>query len=121
MELTKDACLSGWGSVMDGRLPAYGVYGPERASEPINLKELVAVLLAIESFPAAVARSGLIPARCDNMVVVAVLKAMVFRSAALMVKLRRTVSLLSRLGCRLEASWLPTAENVWAEKLSRDR
>ena len=121
VELTTDACLSGWGAVMDRRLPARGLFGPGRAAEPINLKELVAVRMAIESFPAAVARGGLIRVRCDNMVVVAVLNAMVSRSTALMVELRRTVSLLSRLGCRLEASWLPTAENVWADKLSRDR
>jgi len=121
VELTTDACLSGWGAVMNRRLPARGLFGPERAAEPINLKELVAVRMAIESFPAAIARGELIRVRCDNMVVVVVLNAMVSRSAALMVELLRTVSLLSRLGCRLGASWLPTAENVWADKLSWDR
>ena len=121
VELTTDACLSGWGAVLDRRFPARGLFGPARAAEPINLKELVAVRMAIESFPAAVSRGGLIRVRCDNVVVVAVLNAMVSRSPALMVELRRTVSLLTRLGCRLEASWLPTAENVWADKLSRDR
>jgi len=121
VELTTDASLTGWGAVCDRRLPARGLFGPERALDPINLKDLVAVRLAVESFPAAVARGGLIRVGCDNMVVVAVLNAMSSRSPALMAELRSLVALLRRLGCRLEASWLPTAENIWADKLSRDQ
>jgi len=112
VELTTDASLTGWGAVCDRRLPARGLFGPARALDPINLKELLAVRLAVESFPAAVAQGGLIRVRCDNMVVVAVLNAMCSRSQALMAELRLLVALLRRLGCRLEASWIPTAENV---------
>jgi len=107
VELTTEACLSGWGVVLDRCLPARGLFGPESSAELINLKELVAVRMAIESFPGAIARGGLIRVRCDNTVVVAVVNAMVSRSVPRMVALLRAVSLSSRLCCRLEASWLP--------------
>ena len=101
MERITDACLSGWGAVTDRRLPARGLYDPDLSAEPISLKKLVAVWMAVESFPAAIAGRGLIRVRSDNMVVVAVFNAMVSRSAALIVELRRHVSLLTRLSCRL--------------------
>lgn len=121
VELTTDACLTGWGAVMDRRLPAQGTFGIDLADAPINLKELITVRLALESFPAAVAHGGLVRVRCDNMVVVNVLNNMTSRSLSLMHELRLLSALLDRLRCRLEASWLPTAENIWADKLSRDK
>lgn len=72
----------------------------------------MAVRLTVEAFPAAVRSGGRIHVRCDNLVVVHVLRNLTTRSPALMAELRRLVALLARLNCRLTALWLPTAANV---------
>lgn len=74
---------------------------------------------ASTSFPAAAARGGLICVGCDNMVVVSILNTMMSRSPQLNAELWLIEALQRCKNCRLEASWIRTAMNVWANNISR--
>lgn len=55
----------------------------------------------------------------DNQAVVYVLNAMLSASRPMMLELRKLEVLLSAIGVKLEARWIPSAVNRFADALSR--
>lgn len=99
-----------------------GIWAPTDRAESITLRELRAVrLLLSRHFAAYVTRPGVqkLLLHEDNQAVVYVLNAMVSASPAMMVELRRLEKLLKALGVTIEARWLPSAVNKFADALSR--
>lgn len=99
-----------------------GFWTAEDRASSITVRELRAVrLLLHRHFSDFVSdlRIRRILVREDNQAVVAVLNAMVAASPAMMSELRKLRILLHAMGVELEARWLPTAVNKFADRLSR--
>jgi len=120
MELDTDASSYGWGAVRDGLTPARGFFSLAMRHLHINHKELLAIRYALESFPAATG-PGVVRVRTDSRVVHGIINAMSSRSPRLMAEVRDLHQLLKSRDLSLESSWLASVENVWADRLSRDR
>lgn len=82
--LDTDASGSGWGAVLDNRAEARGCHGVDRNGLHINLLELGAVTLALQSFSHLITRGSIIRLRTDSMVALGVMRAGSSRSTALM-------------------------------------
>jgi hypothetical protein len=78
-------------------------------------------LLLQRHFAAFVAKSEIkqILLHEDNQAVVSILNGMVSASCPMMAHLRRLEVMLRALGVRIEAQWLPSASNRFADALSR--
>jgi hypothetical protein len=99
-----------------------GIWGTRERAESITLRELKAVRLLLQRhFAAFVARPSTkrILVHEDNQAVVHILNAMVSASRPMMAELRRLEVMLRVLGVRMEARWLPSAVNRYADSLSR--
>ena len=105
-----------------GLWEGHGLWAAKERAEPITLRELKAVRLLLQrhfaSF-AARAETRNILLHEDNQAVVHILNAMVSASRPMMAELRRLQVMLRVLGVRLEARWLPSAVNRFADALSR--
>jgi hypothetical protein len=99
-----------------------GLWATEERAEPITLRELKAVRLLLQrhfaSFVAA-AETKRILLHEDNQAVVHILNAMVSASRPMMAELRRLEVMLRILGVKVEARWIPSAVNRYADALSR--
>lgn len=120
--MTTDASSTGWGATWDGLVPARGYHADDRKALHINLLELGAVRLGLLSFvdflrePATIVRL-----RTDSRVAMEVINSGSSRSPALMQELRRLHKVATALGVTLRAEYLPSALNMWADRLSRTR
>lgn len=120
--MTTDANRTGWGATWDGLVPARGYHADNRKALHINLLELGAVRLGLLSFvdflrePATIVRL-----RTDSRVAMEVINSGSSRSPALMWELRRLHTVATALGVTLRAEYLPSALNLWADRLSRTR
>eukprot|EP00170_Pyropia_yezoensis_P004852 contig_19736_g4866 len=120
--LTTDASPYGWGGHLGSLLPAAGFFTLADREQHINLKEVAAVRLCLQSFGRDLIRpGGLLRVRVDNRVAMHVINGFTSRSPALMAELRRLHVVVASLGVSLKASWLPSVANVWADTLSRMR
>ena len=119
-EVTTDASPYGWGATNQRLVPARGFFSPAVADEHINLKELMAVRLAVLSYSHLFASGAVLDVRTDSRVTMGVLNAMCSRSPRLMAEVRRLHGTLEAMGVRVRASWLPSVANVAADRLSRD-
>jgi hypothetical protein len=91
-------------------------------AESITLRELRAVRLLLQRhFAEYVSREETrkILLHEDNQAVVYILNAMVSSSSRMMQELRRLQAMLHALKVRIEARWLPSAVNRYADALSR--
>jgi hypothetical protein len=98
-----------------------GLWDTEERAEPIT-RELKAVRLLLQrhfsSFVAA-AETKRILLQEDNQVVVHILNAMVSTSRPMMAELRRLEVMLRILRVKVEARWIPSAVNRYADALAR--
>lgn len=102
-----------------GTWEAKGLWDPVLRTKPITFLELRAVTDNLRSFTKYVSRGTHLKIWEDNMAVVYILNAMTSRSPALMEELRVLHHLLQRLGISIEAQYIPTAVNRYADRLSR--
>jgi len=117
-----DASTSGWGATWNGLVPARGFHGPKRRHLHINVHELAAVRLAVQSFLPLLRKDGtVVRLMMDSMVGVHVVNNGTSRSEAMMQELRTLHALCEREKVELRASWLPSSVNYLADKLSRHR
>jgi hypothetical protein len=99
-----------------------GLWATAERAESITLRELKAVRLLFQRHFAsyvAKAETKRILLHEDNQAVVHILNAMVSASRPMMAELRRLEVMLRALGVRMEARWIPSAVNRYADSLSR--
>lgn len=99
-----------------------GIWTAEERAQSITLRELRAVrLLLHRHFSAYVSDPHVkrLLLHEDNQAVVTVLNAMVASSPALMSELRKLRAMLASCGVRIEARWIPSAVNRFADSLSQ--
>lgn len=120
--MSTDASPFGWGATIQA--PEYAeardFWSSTERQEHINLLELRAVRRGIECFVVQLARRA-VRLLCDNAVVVSVINNGTSRSPALMAEQRELWRLADRHRITLQVEWLPSAENVDADRLSRIR
>ena len=113
-----DASDTGWGGVLNERLPAHGFWRLHQKGEHITLKELRAVRYTVETFlPHLRGRRVLLWE--DNQAVVAILTHLTSKSPSLMAELRRLWWLMDVNDIQLRAKYIRSAANIWADSLSR--
>jgi len=105
--VTTDASPFGWGATYKRLVPARGFFTPSLQDEHINIKELVAVHLALRSYAHLFPAGAVLDVRTDSRVTMGVLNAMCSRSRCLMADVRRLHFTISALRVRVRASWLP--------------
>lgn len=118
MDLDTDASSYAWGAVRDLVTPAQGFFALASRGSHINRKELLAIIYAIESFPTS--GPGVVRVRADSTVVMVVVNSLCSRSPTLHPDVIRLRRLLRSRGLGIEATWLASVENNWADRLSRD-
>lgn len=130
LTMHSDAADVGYGGTlgMDERAGSQGLWEGQGfwtqadRAESITLRELRAVrLLLHRHFAEYVSRPDVtkILLHEDNQAVVFILNAMVSASAPMMTELRKLEVLMRALGVRVDARWLPSAVNRFADALSR--
>ena len=130
MAMHSDAADVGWGGTLGPNLQAgspglwegQGFWSAKDRAAPITLRELRAVrLLLHQSFSAFVSspQTRRLLVHEDNQSVVSILNSMVSASKPMMAELRKLQRLLAVLSVRLDARWLPSAVNRYADALSR--
>lgn len=119
MDLDTDASSFAWGAVRDRGTPARGFFDLTSRGFHINRKELLAIIYAIESFPTA-SGPGVVRIRTDSTVVMAVVNSLCSRSPSLHRDVTRLRRLLRARGLGIEATWLASEENKWADRLLRE-
>ena len=99
-----------------------GLWEAKDRMESITLRELKAVRLLLQRHFAEFLKDPSVRhllVHEDNQAVVYVLNSMVSASQPMMAELRKLQALLVALGVRIEARWLPSAVNRYADSLSR--
>jgi len=119
-ERTTDASPWGWGGHWEDLLPAAGFFTMAQRSLHINVKEVCAVRFCLLAFGKQLAdRLGVLRLRVDSRVAMHGVNSFTSRSATLMTELRKLHEVVQLLGVTLEASWLASVANAWADALSR--
>jgi ribonuclease HI len=108
----------GWGAVLNGTVPARGFWAGRYRSLHITHLELIAVRLAVETFLEEL-RGRTVRLHEDNQAVVHLLHHFSSRSPALQEDLRALFWLLDSNSIELQAEYIPSKENVFADWLSR--
>lgn len=116
--LHTDASRLAWGGVLDGTVPAQGMWRGRDRGRHINYLELMAVYLSLQQFEGELQGASLLLWE-DNQTVVQVLTNRTTRSPELMHLLRRVWRLIDLAGINLEVRYIPTDENTFADYLSR--
>jgi len=96
-----------------------GHFAGASADWHINVKEVAAIRHTLSELAERVNPGDRLRVVTDSRVALHVTNALVSRSPALCAEVRRLHASAQDLGVTLEAEWIPTAENVWADKLSR--
>ena len=113
-----DASRLAWGGVLDGTVPASGMWTGRTRSRHINYLELLAVYHTLQAFaPQLEGQSVLLWE--DNTTVMHVLTNRTTRSPELMHLLRRVHYLIDSLGVSLTVKYIASEENSQADALSR--
>lgn len=113
-----DASPTAWGAVLNLRLPARNFWTPSERRHHITWLELRAVHLALQSV-APQLRGRHVLLREDNQAVCSILRTMTSRSPLLMAELRRLCYTLDTLNVTLCPRYIRSADNWWADDLSR--
>ena len=108
----------GWGAVLNGDVPARGFWRAKQRLLHITFLELVAVRLGVETFAHELAgkRVRLFE---DNQAVVAILRHQTTRAPEMMEELRRLFWILDSNDIQLYPEYIRSADNVYADRLSR--
>ena len=113
-----DASRLGWGGVLNGTVPASGMWTGRERGRHINYHELRAVELSLAAFRERLrGRSVLLWE--DNMTVLHVLTNRTTRSPELMHLLRRLWRIIDEAGITLTVRYIASEENSLADALSR--
>ena len=97
--------------------------GSHRKLAHITILELLTVRLTLETFieHCLIQQAEIVKLYTDNMVVMYTVSAMVSRSPLIMAELRRLYDFLKQEGLELQLHHLPSALNLYADRLSRRR
>ncbi|KAK3241341.1 hypothetical protein CYMTET_48882 [Cymbomonas tetramitiformis] len=113
-----DSSMMAWGGVLNLKFPARGFWPDEMRNWHITHLELEAVYKTVQAFlkelEGKVARLY-----CDNQAVVAMLSHFTSRNPDLMRRMRRLWLLLDLHDIELQARYIRSEANVWANNLSR--
>lgn len=116
-----DANDTGWGAVLEGYVPARGMFSPPEEVLHINEKELLAVIYGVLSFARSL-RAGLhIKQWVDSSVAAAQIFNWTSTSPIALSLLRILRRLLEDLGVSLSTQRLPSVLNLLSDRLSRMR
>ena len=113
-----DASHLAWGGVLDGTVPAQGMWTGRERGRHINYLELLAVHHTLAAFLDRLEGQSLLLWE-DNMTIVHVLTNRTTRSPELMHLLRRVWYLIDSAGIQLQVRYIASAENSLADALSR--
>jgi len=113
-----DASDFGWGASISGVNPARGFFGVEDAGRHITFKELFAVLQALVWFPTELGGRS-VSLLTDNQATMAVVNKGTSRSPLLMSLCRKIQALVHELRIFWRATYIRSADNVEADRLSR--
>lgn len=113
-----DASRLAWGGVLDGTVPASGMWTGRTRSRHINYLELLAVHHTLQAFSHVLEGQSVLLWE-DNTTVMYVLNNRTTRSPELMHLLRRVHYLIDSLGITLAVKYIPSKENSQADALSR--
>ena len=120
MTLYTDASMTGWGAYLDGHVRS-GEWTREQVSEHINVLEMRAVLLALQSLRELL-RSQVVCLATDNSTVVAYLEKQGGTRSHVLCALAIKVLLLCReIDLTMQVKHLPGSLNILADTLSRRR
>ena len=117
--LHSDACLRGWGGVLNNTTPARGFWNHHERKCHITELELQAVHNVVQSFLPHL-RDRHVFLHEDNMAVVHMLVHYTSKSPSIMRRLRHLWLLLDLHNITLKAEYIRSEANVWADALSRE-
>lgn len=120
MQMDADASGMGWGAVLGEMVENRGYHGTLRSGLHINVLELGAVTLAIESFRSYILHGTILKLRTDSMVARGIIHAQSSRSVTLMDEYRRVHTLCSGLDIELCFEHVSSALSERADRLSRE-
>jgi hypothetical protein len=109
----------GWGGVLNNTTPARGFWRPHQLQYHITHLELLAVRLTVETFLDDL-RGRRVKLFEDNQAVMYIINKLSTKSPEIMAELRRLWLLLDTNDIRLRAEYIRSAENVFADALSRE-
>jgi hypothetical protein len=110
------------GQGAEGYMEDSGIWTAREKMESIALRELKAVHLVLgQRIGVDVSRNGVrrVKLFVDNLGAEHIIRKMSLRSRAIMREVRVLQRLLENLGITLDPHWLPSAENFFADRLSR--
>ncbi|KAK3288759.1 hypothetical protein CYMTET_3776 [Cymbomonas tetramitiformis] len=113
-----DSSMTAWGGVLNLKFPARGFWPDEMRSWHITHLELEAVYKTVQAFLQEL-ESKVVRLYCDNQAVVAMLSHFTSRNPDLMRRMRRLWLLLDLHDIELQARYIRSEANVWADNLSR--
>ena len=113
-----DASHLGWGGVLDGTVPAQGMWTGRSRGRHINFLELMAVHHTLQVFLKELQGESVLLWE-DNMTVVHILTNRTTRSPELMHLLRRVWWLIDSAGIDLQVRYVASKDNAQADALSR--
>lgn len=119
MTLHTDASDHGWGAALNEIVPARGFFNAAQLQQHITEKELRAVWFSLQYFNKHMDNGVSLRLVTDNQVVQSVVNKGVSKSHQLMPLVREIQAFQKRRGLTLQAVYIPSAENVIADKLSR--
>ncbi|KAK3288433.1 hypothetical protein CYMTET_4090 [Cymbomonas tetramitiformis] len=113
-----DSSMTPWGGVLNLKFPARGFWPDEMRCWHITHLELEAVYKTVQAFLQEL-EGKVVRLYCDNQAVVAMLSHFTSRNPDLMRRMRRLWLLLDLHDIELQARYIRSEANVWADNLSR--
>ncbi|KAK3268876.1 hypothetical protein CYMTET_22646 [Cymbomonas tetramitiformis] len=113
-----DSSMTAWGGVLNLKFPARGFWPDEMRNWHITHLELEAVYKTVQAFLQEL-EGKVVQLYCDNQAVVAMLSHFTSRNPDLMRRMRRLWLLLDLHDIELQARYIRSEANVWADNLSR--
>ncbi|KAK3277511.1 hypothetical protein CYMTET_14487 [Cymbomonas tetramitiformis] len=113
-----DSSMMAWGGVLNLKFPARGFWSDEMRNWHITHLELEAVYKTVQAFLKEL-EGKVVRLYCDNQAVVAMLSHFTSRNPGLMRRMRRLWLLLDLHDIELQARYIRSEANVWADNLSR--
>eukprot|EP00854_Cymbomonas_tetramitiformis_P002409 gene2409-biopygen2328 len=118
VKLHTDSSMMAWGGVLNLEHAARGFWWDEMREWHITHLELEAVFKTVQAFLREL-EGKVVRLYCDNQAVVAMLSHFTSRNPDLMKRMRKLWSLLDLHDIELQARYIRSEANVWADNLSR--
>ncbi|KAK3236598.1 hypothetical protein CYMTET_53270 [Cymbomonas tetramitiformis] len=113
-----DSSMTAWGGVLNLKFPARSFWPHEMRNWHITHLELEAVYKTVQAFLQEL-EGKVVRLYCDNQAVVAMLSHFTSRNPDLIQRMRRLWLLLDLHDIELQARYIRSEANVWADNLSR--